>query len=92
MALDDPRAAPPASLDAFWLRLHSLEEAHRVARRNHERARRQLEVCRGASPGELRSCWEEYCEAIAALDEVTSELELFRGGSIHAFADAGPYG
>jgi hypothetical protein len=87
MALDDSRAFPRASLDAFWARLHELEDRHREARRLHEQARRRLEATRTAPDDELRQCWAAYCESIAGLDDATSELELFRGGAIQAFAD-----
>jgi chromosome segregation ATPase len=87
MALDDPRAIPPGSLHVFWDRLRKLEEQHREAKRQHESARRRLEASRGAVDGELRQCWEAYCDAIANLDATTSELEQFRGGAIRVFAD-----
>ncbi len=87
MALDDPHAAPRASLDGFWGRLHELEDRHREARRAHEQSRRRLEATRSAPDDELRQCWAAYCESIARLDAATSELELFRGGAIQAFAD-----
>jgi len=70
----------------FWLRLHELEDRHQESLRRYEVARRKLEGSRARPDGELLRSWEEYCEAIEVLDQATSALELFRGGSINVFA------
>jgi hypothetical protein len=67
--------------------LQRLEERHRVARRAHDVARRQLEASRKGGEHDLRRSWEAYCEAIGALDDATAELEQFRGQAIRAFAE-----
>lgn len=63
----------------YWQRLQALDAEQQALFKNYEQLRRQLDAhVDGRDPDALRTAWQDYRDAVAALDRITGELERFR--------------